>query len=72
QQQTHGFHLITALETVHIPPYEVAHDHLYADKGYASQWGRPFPRAELEALRAALHTIRDGHRPHPMDGTPRA
>ncbi|WP_229916934.1 hypothetical protein, partial [Streptomyces fructofermentans] len=22
-----------APETVHIPPYEVAHDHLYADKG---------------------------------------
>lgn len=33
QQQTHGFHLITAPEMVHIPPYEVAHDHdhLYVD-----------------------------------------
>ncbi|MDV9172331.1 hypothetical protein R6V09_19775 [Streptomyces sp. W16] len=62
---------ITALRRAALRAFDqVTHD--LGEEGYASQWGRPFPRAELEALRAALHTIRDGHRPHPMDGTPRA
>lgn len=34
--------------------------HEIGEDGYADQWGRPFPRTELEALRAALHAVSKG------------
>ncbi|MFF7949353.1 hypothetical protein [Streptomyces griseorubiginosus] len=46
--------------------YELGED------GYASQWGRPFPRAEVEALRTALHAAPSQCRRQPKDGGPQA
>ncbi|MFC8512813.1 hypothetical protein [Streptomyces sp. NPDC057257] len=47
-------HAITSVVRAALRAFDkVAHE--LGEDGYASQWGRPFPRTELEALRAALH-----------------
>ncbi|MGW6054761.1 hypothetical protein [Streptomyces sp. NPDC055189] len=50
-----GCHPISVLARSAVRAFDqVAHD--VGEEGYASQWGRPFPRPELEALRTAMRT----------------
>jgi hypothetical protein len=64
-------HAITSLARAALRAFDqVAHE--LGEDGYASQWGRPFPRTELEALRTALHAAPSGSRPQPKDGAPPA
>ncbi|MFC9911064.1 hypothetical protein [Streptomyces sp. NPDC059862] len=62
-------HTITTLVRAALRAFDqVAYE--LGEDGYASQWGRPFPRADLEALRTALHAAPGGNRPQPKDGAP--
>ncbi|MEU1617229.1 hypothetical protein ABZ479_07950 [Streptomyces sp. NPDC005722] len=50
-----GRHDATALARAAVRAFDqVAHE--LGEEGYASHWGRPFPRTELEALRAGMRT----------------
>jgi hypothetical protein len=46
---------------------EVAHK--YGESGYHGKWGHPFPRIELEALRAAWRNHSGGQPPKPPSNT---
>lgn len=48
-----GRHAVSALARVAVRAFDqVVHE--LGEEGYASRWGRPFPRSELEALRAGM------------------
>ncbi|MDH6435421.1 hypothetical protein M2158_003898 [Streptomyces sp. SAI-144] len=50
-----GRHTVTALARAAVRAF----DRIYYEQGeeaYESQWGRPFPRTELEALRTAMRS----------------
>ncbi|MFJ9544281.1 hypothetical protein ACIRPX_44750 [Streptomyces sp. NPDC101225] len=64
-------HTITTLGRAALRAFDqVAYE--LGEDGYASQWGRPFPRAEVETLRTALPTAPGRSRPQPKNGAPRA
>jgi hypothetical protein len=48
-----GRHTITALARSAVRAFDRVANEL-GEESYASQWGRPFPRTELEALRAVM------------------
>ncbi|MFI1208552.1 hypothetical protein ACH4UV_13205 [Streptomyces sp. NPDC020802] len=50
-----GRHTVTVLARSAVRAFDRI-DHEQGEEAYASQWGRPFPRTELEALRAALRS----------------
>ncbi|CAM5707723.1 hypothetical protein [Streptomyces coeruleorubidus] len=50
-----GRHTITALARSAVRAFDRI-DHEQGEEAYESQWGRPFPRTELEALRTALRS----------------
>ncbi|MFB7290973.1 hypothetical protein [Actinacidiphila glaucinigra] len=57
-----GRHDATALARAAVRAFDqVAHE--LGEEGYASQWGRPFPRAELEAVRTGMRTHGDPTEP---------
>ncbi|MGY6024660.1 hypothetical protein [Streptomyces spinosirectus] len=64
-------HTITTLRRAALRAFDqVAYE--LGEDGYASQWGRPFPRAEVETLRTALHAAPGQSRPQPKDSAPQA
>ncbi|MCX4977769.1 hypothetical protein [Streptomyces sp. NBC_00620] len=60
-----GSHTVTELARSAVRAFDRI-DHEHGEVSYESQWGRPFPRTELEVLRAAMRA----HRPDPQ--SPRA
>lgn len=48
-----GRHTIVALARSAVRAFDRI-DHELGEEAYESQWGRPFPRTELEALRTAV------------------
>ncbi|MEU1934997.1 hypothetical protein ACH49O_18800 [Streptomyces coeruleorubidus] len=50
-----GRHTVTALARSAVRAFDRI-DHEQSEEAYESQWGRPFPRTELEALRTALRS----------------
>lgn len=61
-----GRHTVTALARSAVRAFDRI-DHEQGVEAYESQWGRPFPRTELEALRTAM---RSHQRATATDGTP--
>lgn len=50
-----GLHTVTALARSTVRAFDrIVHE--LGEESYEDQWGRPFPRAELEALRIAMRT----------------
>ncbi|MEU4091836.1 hypothetical protein [Streptomyces sp. NPDC026673] len=57
-----GRHTITALARSAVRAFDqVAHE--WGEEAYAAQWGRPFPRTELAALRTAMRAHARGRAP---------
>ncbi|KUN97094.1 hypothetical protein [Streptomyces resistomycificus] len=50
-----GRHTVTALARSAVRAFDRI-DHEQGEEDYESQWGRPFPRTELEALRTAMRS----------------
>ncbi|SOD70165.1 hypothetical protein SAMN06272781_2613 [Streptomyces sp. 1222.2] len=50
-----GRHTVTALARSTVRAFDRI-DYEQGEKAYESQWGRPFPRTELEALRTAMRS----------------
>ncbi|MET8786189.1 hypothetical protein [Streptomyces sp. NPDC004589] len=50
---------VTALARAALRAFDQVAEEL-GEEGYASQWGRPYPRTELEALRIALRALVKG------------
>ncbi|MEE1835429.1 hypothetical protein [Streptomyces sp. SP17KL33] len=52
-----GRHTVTALARSALRAFDRI-DHEQGEEAYEAQWGRPFPRTELEALRSAMRARR--------------
>jgi len=55
-----GRHTVTALARSAVRAFDRI-DHEQGEESYESHWGRPFPRTELEALRAAMRAHQRSH-----------